>query len=229
MGTRSHHQRRRCRNLGHAVKSQSHQFSVPAMQAAVKQTTSLTLVWRPVTDTSCVEFGLQDVLGKEGPCCLSCACRYGVHAAGKQSGQGSAGPRRSRPRSQTRPKWSQTCPINPAYISGRAWNVNTHASRHKATTKCRVLKRNFLLSTFFPIFRWWELCSDVGDTDHVQDRMLAWTHRWFQLGWQFPWASGFQNALVLGRWLGCVISSSDNYWRTKEIVCDGHRSDLTEI
>lgn len=45
------------------------------------------------------------------------------------------------------------CPINLAYISGRIWNVNTHASRHKVTTKCLVLKRNFLLSNLFPIFR----------------------------------------------------------------------------
>lgn len=45
------------------------------------------------------------------------------------------------------------CPINVAYISGRIWNVNTHASRHKVTTKCLVLKRNFLLSNLFPIFR----------------------------------------------------------------------------
>lgn len=45
------------------------------------------------------------------------------------------------------------CQINLVCISGRIWNVNTHASRQKATTKCLVLKRNFLLSNFLPIFR----------------------------------------------------------------------------
>lgn len=76
MGTRSHHQRRRRkgRDLDRAVKAQSHHFSVPAMQAVVKQTMSLTLVRSSVTDASRVELGLRDILGKEGLCCLSWAC-----------------------------------------------------------------------------------------------------------------------------------------------------------
>lgn len=45
------------------------------------------------------------------------------------------------------------CQINLVCIRGRIWNVNTHASRQKATTKCLVLKRNFLLSNLLPIFR----------------------------------------------------------------------------
>lgn len=114
-----------------------------------------------------------------------CLLLQGSMLQGSSQGRAAFLARQSRPRSQAGPEWRQTCPINPAYISGRVWNVNTHASRHKATTKCWVLKRNFLLSTFFPIFRWWELCSDVGDTDLVQDRMLAWTQCCFQLGWQF--------------------------------------------
>lgn len=44
------------------------------------------------------------------------------------------------------------CQINLVCIRGRIWNVNTHASRQKATTKCLVLKRNFLLSNLLPIF-----------------------------------------------------------------------------
>lgn len=40
------------------------------------------------------------------------------------------------------------CPVTPAPISWGLWNVNTHAPRHKVTTKCLLLKRNFLLSSF---------------------------------------------------------------------------------
>lgn len=87
------------------------------------------------------------------------------------------------------------CPINLAYINRRIRNVNTHASGHKVTTKCLVLKRNFLLSNLFPIFWWWELCSEAGDIGLVQDRILAWTHHWFHLVWQFPCAFSSSNPL----------------------------------
>jgi len=88
------------------------------------------------------------------------------------------------------------CPVNLAYISGRIWNVNTHASRHKVTTKWPVLKRNFLLSNLFLIFWWWEFCSEAGDIGLVQDRILAWTHHWFHLVWQCTCAFGFSNVPV---------------------------------